>query len=412
MALSPEQIEKKKFSRSHRGYDKKEVRKFLDSVASSVRGMEDQLKTAVSTASSDSEPDHVEGQATTDEQSGHTAPASDEFNENDSPADELEQEIIDRYGALGDRIAEMLRTADATAAQLRSDAEVDSAQTRTEAELEASQLLAESRTIRQEADTYRAEVESSAELLQSDAQLAAEAAAETVRVQVIADALASLEERESAIEAAEESAASDKDAARVELEDAKVQAGAMLEQARSQSEFIKQEADEIIRTKVRANMESAQSRLDVLRNTEVASRERIVSAQRELEAALARLDSEAPPVLDSSGDFGIIEEAERRSAEVAETDDGSTFAGAAFIDTTATETSPDDVVRDEEVAHDAPDSDEELVDAAEESDDHGHDNDHEDDDDDAGDGQGQEDALARLVREAMQEAVDSARKND
>lgn len=307
-------------------------------------------------------------------------PAAEAFVE--APTEALavaEQSIADRYGAIGDRIADLLRNADDSAAEILTRAEHDSAatraaaeaealQVRTDAEEHASQLLAEAQSIRAEADTYRDEVMAdlaNARLEQetalNDARLAAESEVETFRVDsieeitglrsdafveidelrsganteveelrtvaqadtealrasVLADATASIAGDEANAAQAREEAEADRIAARAELDDVRTEVSTLLEQARTQSEFIKQEADEIIRTKVRANFEQAQTRIDVLRNTEVASRERIVLAQTELASALTRLDAEPMPELDPTASPAVIEEAERRHDEIA-----------------------------------------------------------------------------------------------
>lgn len=286
--------------------------------------------------------------------------------------------IADRYGALGDRIADLLRNADESAAEILTSAEHDSAATRaaadtaaanvrTDAEERASQMLAEAQSIRAEADAYRDEVMAelaSARLVQDSALQEARATAEneveafrvdsideittlrsdafveidglrsganvevaelrstaqldadSMRESAIADATAAVATDKAEASLLLESAETDRVAARAELEDVRSEVSALLEQARTQSEFIKQEADEIIRTKVRSNFEQAQTRIEVLRNTEVASRERIVLAQTELTSALNRLDADPVPELDPSDSPAVIEEAERRHDEL------------------------------------------------------------------------------------------------
>ena len=438
--MRPEDIKNRTFANALRGYDKSEVRSFLFKVAESSRELHEQLTatesqlaaTAAVDAVDENDDDFGAGwdaavvpQATdvpaalsglvdadagdaattgpdtssTDTATADTntlevgavdadtaeraldAPAADaSLAETDAPASlaAAGQSIVDRYGAIGDRIADLLRNADESAAEIlaaaendsaatRAAAEAEAAQVRTDAEERASQLLAEAQSIRTEADAYRDEM--MAELANArldqetalqEARAAAEADVETFRVDSIeeinvlrSDAFAEIEAlrngantevadlravaqtdadgmREAAIASAtaataddeaeaarlREEAESDRLAARAELEDVRSEVSTLLEQARTQSEFIKQEADEIIRTKVRANFEQAQARIDVLRNTEVASRERIVLAQTELAGALTRLEAEPLPVLDPTDSPAVIEEAERRHDEL------------------------------------------------------------------------------------------------
>ncbi len=288
-----------------------------------------------------------------------------------------ERSIADRYGALGDRIADLLRNADESAAAIlaaaendsaamRSAAETEAAELRTEAEAHAAQLLAEARAIRNEADAYQVEVMAEIDAARNDqdailaeARATAEAEletfratavaevdelrassqqeADTLREEAVAEGQATLAEREAETARLLEEAENDRLVARAELEEVRSEVSGLLEQARTQSEFIKQEADEIIRTKVRANFEQAQSRIDVLRNTEVASRERIVRAQTELTSALSRLDSEPAPELDPSSGPAIIEEAERRQGALGEPLNGAGSLGDEHVADGSTE---------------------------------------------------------------------------
>ena len=351
MTMRPDDIKNRTFASSLRGYDKAEVRSFLFKVADSSRELhekltaaEEQLASATSSAIVDGSTDAL----------GHDADISAE-----TPATSLaaaEQSIVDRYGALGDRIADLLRSADESAtdvrvsaerdaAELRAEAQADAQQMRTDAEDRAAELLSEARAIRQEADNHRdekmAELASTRleqESAISEARAAAETEVETYRVDsineiqalrsaaaqdadvireaAVADGTAAIAEEAATAARLLEEAENDRLAARAELEEVRSEVSNLLEQARTQSEFIKQEADEIIRAKVRSNYEQAQARIDVLRNTEIASRERIVRAQTELVGALNRLDAEPAPALDPATAPAVIEEAERRHDEL------------------------------------------------------------------------------------------------
>lgn len=348
MALRPEQIENNEFSTSLRGFDKDEVKHFLRRVAASSRELEGRLAEnerelqarAATVASLDVNAPEAPAAAPVDA-TFLTEPPAEPTNE----VEALEMAIADRYGALGDRIADLLRSADESAGELRSAAQTEADAIKSDAEAEASALLAEARAIRIEADAHR---------------VAIDAEVDAIRAQAVADGLASLDTRQAEVAVVEDAANADRNQARAELEDVRAQVTGLLEQARTQSEFIKQEAEEIIRTKVRANLSAAQERLDVLRNTEVSSRERILLAQRELANALTRLDAEPMPVLDPSNDREILEEAERRALGYDPASDTHpvgppTFPGhatpegvtpstvtAPFQDSTAHDTSADD----------------------------------------------------------------------
>ena len=60
-----------------------------------------------------------------------------------------------------------------------------------------------------------------------------------------------------------------------------------------------------------ANMEQAQRRIDMLRTTETASKDRIAAARKELESALARLESEPAPGLPAGTEDLVLEEAQQ-----------------------------------------------------------------------------------------------------
>lgn len=378
MTMRPDDIKNRTFASALRGYDKDEVRSFLHKVAESTETLAEQLAAteaqvaaAAPAIAPEERPDHIVDSDAVVPDALVGVPAGPEPG---ADLDAVEQAIVDRYGALGDRIADLLRHADQSAAAIlaaaeneseatRAAATAEASEVRTDAEQHAAQLLSEAGALRAEVDEHRNQVMAELESARAEqeealaaAKAAAEAEIETFRVDSIAEiealrsearieveelrgnATAEVDElratarheieqeRESAIvagratiaedesEAARlrEQAEDDRRTARAELEDVRIEVSGLLEQARTQSEFIKGEADEIIRTKVRANFEQAQSRLDVLRNTEIASRERILRAQTELTSALTRLDSEPAPELDPASAPEVIEEAGRR----------------------------------------------------------------------------------------------------
>jgi hypothetical protein len=174
----------------------------------------------------------------------------------------------------------------------------------------------------------------------------------------------------------------------------------LLEQARAQSEFIRQEAEEVIRAKVRSNIDQAERRIARLRITEQASRERIIAAQSELQSAISRLDSEPVQELGVGTDDLVIAEAEQRVLA----------AGANEIQAANLSHNDNDVIDLDDIephqpvgsmaggvatatsANDIPDVEQVLAEPSIEPQD--------------------EDALSRLVREAMQRAVESAKGSE
>lgn len=365
MPLRPDEIENREFASSLRGFDKHEVRAFLRRVATDVEELETQLTTGEFVPTD----------------GGHEITTL-------APTPLLLDE--DRFAALGDRIANLLRQAYDAAAetqqqseqkalQLRSTAEdelerarVDGSRLREEAEAavlglrsqaedesnrlreEAQHLRAESDRLHAESVAVRTEAEEYVNQLRNDAdeyagrvrfeaeQYAGEVRgqvdsslaeterfrgeAEHVRREAENDAViirdraetegaARLDERRTLIEQSEAEIASEREAALAEVSEAREQVSGLLEEARAQSEFIKREAEEIIRAKVRTNIDQAQRRIDVLRNTETSSRNRILTAQRELEAALNRLDSESAPAFGTDVEEAVLVEAEQRAIE-------------------------------------------------------------------------------------------------
>ncbi len=450
MPLRPDEIENREFASSLRGFDKHEVRAFLRRVASDVEELETTITTRESSWS-----DGGEGAA-----------------QGFAPLPEATQIDEDRFGALGDRIANLLRHAhqvatetrdqsEQKAIELRSGAEdelerarVDASRLREEAEslkAEASRLHAESASVRHETEEYvnqlRAEAEgaraeadhfrSEGERLRAEAEAfraeseeysarlrgEAEHEAHAIRDRAEVEGMARLDERRSFLEQAEAEAATEREAALAEVSEARQQVATLLEEARAQSEFIKREAEEIVRAKVRTNLDQAQRRLDVLRNTETSSRNRILTAQRELEAALNRLDAETVSELGAQTEQDVLLEAEQRAIEAdyppfLSTDrpddsyEGNDYDGrgdydedddiieAQIIEGDVIEggsDTPETSYRPSSASHSAPDLGEEpRIDAEV-----------------AGVATPEnEDALARLVREAMQRVVEDARNEN
>ncbi len=274
MVLKPEDIEQSDFTTSRRGYDKDEVRAFLQKVAGDVRGLQEQ---GVQEFSPNSE-------------AAAYLPQSD--------SSDLGGE--DRFGALGDRIATLLREAHDASEQTRETANNEATDIRTTAATELEEARAEAERIRQEAADYRVQVDEEAIQIRNQAEI---------------DGNARLDERRALIEEQEVEIAAERETAMAELSDARSQVASLLQEARAQSEFIKREAEEIIRAKVRANMDKAQRRIDILRTTEESSKDRILTAQRELESALTRLEAEPLPEFPADTEDAVVLEAEGRVAE-------------------------------------------------------------------------------------------------
>ncbi len=112
-----------------------------------------------------------------------------------------------------------------------------------------------------------------------------------------------------------EEAERERDKALQRIADARLQVDQLLEQARAQSEFLRQEAEEVIRAKIRANIDSAERRIARLRITEQAYRERIVAAQTELSNAIVKIDGQSSEELTEGMSDQVIAEAQQRLVE-------------------------------------------------------------------------------------------------
>ncbi len=316
MPLRPEEIEDREFAAVGDGLDAHEVRAFLRRVAAEVADWEERLQSCQSAQRSEFEA------ILSAEEEGLSSP--------------------DKFGAVGDRIAALLRQAYDTASETELRSEERSLRLRSEAEAELERARGEAARLTAEADTLRTQAESlhreaserdaEAERLRAEAEqevadaqrhresaqellAAAEADAVIIRDRAEEEGNARLDDREAEIGRLESEIAAEREQAFAEVADARSQVAGMLEEARGQSEFIKLEAEEIIRTKVRTNVDAAQKRIDVLRNTEIASRNRILTAHRELESALERLDTEPVPEFGPDVEREVLTEAEQRSID-------------------------------------------------------------------------------------------------
>ncbi len=412
MVLRPEDIEQREFGSAMRGFDKAEVRAFLRRVAGEVRYLESEVEAvrggavapAADEPASDLELPRVDTRPAppmlvpkvgdldlpTGDLPDLGAPGSQLPEQVPEQVVETEPQVppipaalggrpetvggeADRFAALGDRIADLLRNAQETAEEVKHQAESDAAQVRAEAAAagidlrsSADQYSTQTRSdaasaadeLRSSAEAYSTEVRTAAdadaaamrsaaeEVLATaqaeaaeirehamadanemrslasseldaartesmDALSQAEAEAEALRQRAIEEGQASLAGREQFVAQQEAEVSAEREQAMAELADARGQVSTLLQEARAQSEFIRQESEEIIRTKVRANMEQAQRRIDMLRTTETASKDRIAAARKELESALARLDADPAPGLPSGTEDLVLEEAQR-----------------------------------------------------------------------------------------------------
>ncbi|MGB5755594.1 MAG: hypothetical protein WBM50_01660, partial [Acidimicrobiales bacterium] len=199
-----------------------------------------------------------------------------------------------------------------------------------------------------------------------------------------------------------EEAERERDKALAQIGEARAQVADLLQQAQAQSEFIRLEAEEKIREKVRAHIDQAERRIARLRITEQASRERIIAAQSELNSAISRLDSEPVQELGEGTPDQVIAEARQRvlntGGDIEDMDEADGIADDSEIIDLDAEAQPVGSMSGS-VAANASSDDQPLSDvdrvlsepAIEPQ---------------------NEDALSRLVREAMQRAVESARGNE
>ncbi len=356
--MSPEEIQRREFSSAMRGYDKLEVRDFLRRVAAQVSAAQngetsesDQSEATTEVTPLGPEDDRFE--ALGDRIAGllrsahESAAAVKENADNEAQATvEMAREAGDIMQAEAAEAADAMRIAAANeAASLRTAAEDEAEQVRAQARAAAETANQESERLRAEAEQYKAETEADADAYKLETEERAtefknvtEAAAAEHKATVEAEVAEfkatteaeAAELREASLHAGETElaekreeterllaeAADDREAAMAELADARAQVTELLEQARNQSDFLRHEADEIIRAKVRTQVERAEERLQVLRNSEVASRDRIATAHAELTAAMERLDATPVPELAPDTDAEVLEAAKARGEEM------------------------------------------------------------------------------------------------
>ncbi len=215
----------------------------------------------------------------------------------------------ERFQALGDRIAGLLKSAHESAASLSEMAEVEVSEKLALAEAEADVIRADAEA---QANEIREAALAEAEELRTNAQLNL-AEAEELKAKAVSDGRDELKVQREEVDELTNAAFEDRELAMAELTDARGQVTDLLGEARSQSEFLRHEAEEVIRARVRKNMEQAEERLNVLRNSEVASRARIIAAHQELEGAIARLDIEEAPTLPEDPEHFALSGAQKRA---------------------------------------------------------------------------------------------------
>ena len=140
MGLTPEEIEVQDFVRSRRGFDPNEVRGYLQQIGRRVRQLETELVDALQRAEKA-------------EEKANQSPGAIE---------------ADQFGALGGRVAEMLRLAQESGAEIRSTAEAEA-----EATLGAARAASDQMTSQAEATLISSQQE--AEGLLATAKAEAEA---------------------------------------------------------------------------------------------------------------------------------------------------------------------------------------------------------------------------------------------
>lgn len=330
MALTPEDIEQHIFKVARRGYDKVEVDRFMGEVAKSyreVQSMLDGVSTGTGTTAdvTGGSPLPVRTPGATTEGGGELfsfdrgpahapapalAPVEPEIEPEPEPEPGPEPTAEgDDFQRLGTEVADVLRTAHSSVAQLRHEAEVEAAVIRQRADREVADLR---RNAEVEAAVLREGAERDAAALKADAEtyawrLRAEADEYAARVHVDTDRDAT--ERAAA-------AALALDQAEHRLHEARIAADALLAEADQRATAIVREAEvaalarkaELEAQAVKAAAEDrirreellaeVEHRLDAAAGTEAALRARLVAAHGDLSAALARfpadVDSPAP----------------------------------------------------------------------------------------------------------------------
>lgn len=330
MALTPEDIEQHIFKVSRRGYDKVEVDRFLGEVAKSFRELQQKADEADARPVL---PPAAELPVRTPGATTQGGGALFTFDRAPEPEAEAVPDAVatsepvvpepiavaptpdvappapdapDDFQRLGSEVADVLRTAHASVAQLRHEAEVEAAITRQRAEREVADLRRDAEV---QAALVRQAAERDAAALQADAEryasrLRAEADEYAAQIHVDTDRVAT--ERAAAAALALEQAER-------QLTEARITADAVLAEADQRAAAILREADvaadarraELEVESARADAEAqarrdellaeAERRLDAAAGTEAALRARLVAAHGDLAATLAKFPAAPEP---------------------------------------------------------------------------------------------------------------------
>lgn len=310
MALTPEDIEQHTFKVSRRGYDKVEVDRFLGEVAKGYRDLRQRADEAASPPGEPTElPVRTPGATT---EGGGALFSLDRTTEPVAPlVAGVPPEPLDPapggddFQRLGTEVAEVLRTAHASVAQLHHDAEVEAAVIRQRAEREVTDLRRDAEVqaalIRQAAErdaaALQADAESYASRLRAEAdEYAAQVHVDTDRAATERAAAAALSLEQAEQRLAETSIATDALMAEADqraatiLREAEVQALAR----RTELEAEMSRADAAAQAQREVLMAEAERRLELAVGTEAAVRARLVGAHGDVSAALAKFP-ETPP---------------------------------------------------------------------------------------------------------------------
>ena len=150
MGITPEDIEGQDFERARKGYEPTAVRNYLSQVSRVIRDLQGELAEA-------------KRQVAAAEQAQPAADATVE---------------ADQFGALGDRVAEMLRLAQESGAEIRSAAEAKADELLGRARGDADAMTTEAQALlessRNEADTLLGDTKAQADTLKVESRLEAE----------------------------------------------------------------------------------------------------------------------------------------------------------------------------------------------------------------------------------------------
>lgn len=177
MAMTPEEIEDKKFLVGLRGYDRDEVRKFLASVADDYRTvLADESKSrAGANGSSDAARSDTESTIATAKPSQRNQPAASKATPRSAESAEPQD-----WARMGEEVAAVLRTAHEQVAALKQKAQDEASAHKASVEAQAGRTRAS-------AEKYESERRAKAEKYETDLRAKAEEAAEARKRQADAE---------------------------------------------------------------------------------------------------------------------------------------------------------------------------------------------------------------------------------